>query len=111
MACSKSRLTGSCGVSCETQLGSPRLHRLDAECDVIVQRRPKFLRAIDDVLAADAAREGLVLGFLCVFTTTRLLDPSTLHRRSHGFPKNSTLRIPKNDFVNRLGNLFKLASS
>src|ERR1035441_10278511 len=61
MACSKSLLTGSCGVSCETQLGSPRLHRLDAEGDVIVQRLPEFLRAIEDVLAANAAREGFVL--------------------------------------------------
>ena len=71
-------LTGGCGISCETQVGSPGLHRLDAECDVLFQRTPEFLRALDDVLAADAARERLVLGFLCVFTTTRLLDPSTL---------------------------------
>src|ERR1019366_5892797 len=32
---SKSRLTGGCGVSGEAQLGSPPLHRLDAEFDVL----------------------------------------------------------------------------
>jgi hypothetical protein len=70
---------------------------------VLVQRTPQFLRAIDDLLAVDAAREGFVLGFLCVFTTTLLLDPSTLHRRSHGFPKDQLSPHPRDDFVNRLG--------
>src|ERR1039458_8997518 len=61
MARSKSRLTGSCGVSCETQLGSDLLHRLDAEVHVLFQRHAQLLRALDNVLPADAARERLVL--------------------------------------------------
>src|SRR4051812_22105432 len=63
-ACMRSRLTGGCGVPCETQRASPLLHRLNAEVDVFLERNAQFLRAFDDVLAIHAARKCLVLHLL-----------------------------------------------
>ena len=72
-------LTGSCGASREPQLGSPRLHRLNAECDVLFQRDAELLRALDDILPADATREGFVLGFLLRFYDNLLMKHSFDH--------------------------------
>src|ERR1051326_215901 len=52
------------GRASQTEVLGARLHRLDAEVNVLLQRDTQLLRAVDDVLAVHAAREGLVLHLL-----------------------------------------------